>query len=242
MKDRLGDVVAMTEHSWGSCQCRGSQAASARHRRAAAVLAVACEAALGVRGGAALDRRSFVRWEVRAPASGRRRGQDALRNPHRPLALARIARGRDGIGRAGHFQVVEGQHRLNHDVGVAIVRRDGAEVGGERHVTGLVQRFAHPKSLYPHGGIRVVEYFAHEGGVEAAESFESPQRVKPRELVLRRADEGLQRRRHGLVLLQHQQLLRGVAPPPVRVRQVLNELVAVSCSIRGFVRSGAIPS
>ena len=72
--------------------------------------------------------------------------------------------------------------------------------------------------------VRVLHQWSRQRAIGGAESFERPERVDARQLLVGRPGQRLQRRHHRLVLLQHQQLLRGVAPPAVRIAEVRHQL------------------
>ena len=118
------------------------------------------------------------------------------------------------------------QHRLNGDVDVRIVSQ-AFVVGAERSVAGLVERLAGANRLNPHARLTVLHQLAGQHRVECTESLERPQRVKPREEIRRRPRHRAECRHDGeLVLLEDQQLLRHLAPPPVRVPRMNDETPA----------------
>ena len=82
------------------------------------------------------------------------------------------------VRHARHFQVIERQHAPGSTTSVsAILRRDGAPVGGKRRVARFVQGLAGANGLRPHHGIGVVQHLARQRRVEAAQPLERPQRV-----------------------------------------------------------------
>ena len=87
----------------------------------------------------------------------------------------------------------------------------------ERSVTGLVQRLARAHRLDPQARARIAEQLPRERRVERSQAFERPEGVKARDQTAGCPYDGLQGRRDGPVLFEHDQLLRRIAPPPVRV-------------------------
>jgi hypothetical protein len=138
------------------------------------------------------------------------------------LHAARLVRGLRVLddGRdVRRLEEMQREHRLDHHVGVGILG-GRAIVVDERALPGLVERLAGADRLDPHLRIRILQALAHQPEVERAETLERPQRVNPSEQVAgRRPDHLLQRGHHRPVLLQDQQLLRGVAPPAIGMRQ-----------------------
>ena len=118
---------------------------------------------------------------------------------------------------------MHGQHRLDHDVDVP-VRRQRAIVAVERPVTCLVECFAGAQRLDAHARIRVAQDLTRQRSVQGAQPFECPQGVEPGEQIRPSPHDRLKRRRDRRVPSQHQQLLRRVAPPPIGMREVRDEL------------------
>ena len=125
-------------------------------------------------------------------------------------------------GRVGDLEHVDRQNRLQRHVGIGVFR-GRAVVVGERLVAVLEQRLARADRLHAHARDGVLHLRPHQRGVQRAEPFERPQRVEAPQQV-RAAHQILERRHDRLVLLEDEQPLRGVAPPPVRMRQVRDEL------------------
>ena len=123
-----------------------------------------------------------------------------------------------------HLQDIHGQHRLNHDVGVRVLRqrRDSrCRTIGRRPCKAFRWREAP-------GSACADPDRAAASRVSAASSAPSPSSVhsawKRASRFFEVAHQRLQRRHDRLVLLQHEQLLRRVAPPAVGMRQMRDQL------------------
>ncbi len=230
MEQGLDDVLRMSQHARRRRQSRPKRAQAWR-RRAAAVLAVAGKADLGVDLLSLAHHRLFV-------------GREGTR--HEPVEAARVARVHLGVQHGvshelnafglvavqrrlhdrlaiGYLHGVDREQRLDHDVSVGAFGHRRV-VGSQRLLAGLVQRLADAQRLDADLRIGVLHQSANQRRIGRAEAFEGPHGVDAGELVVSRLRHRLQRGDHRRVLLQDQQLLRGVAPPAVGILQVFGQL------------------
>ena len=157
----------------------------------------------------------------------RRRVQDLLADFLHSTGACSTRGGLDDRLQIGKVEQLRRQHRLDDDVGVAIlgggaiVRREAID---RRPCTASRSRESPGSRIC--GSASFISC-ADERRVERAEPFERPQRVNAGELIRPTTapfSEALQRRDDRLVLLQDEELLRGVAPPAVRMAQMSDEL------------------
>ena len=125
-----------------------------------------------------------------------------------------------GIIRPG-FDVIRAKDLGGHDGLQGYVRiLVGAELGeifDEGLVAGADQGLAGTEALATEVRVLIREERAHGLGVERTEAFERPERVDTAERFLTPEGELGERGDDGLVALEHQEFLRGIAPPAVGV-------------------------
>ncbi len=245
----LDDVIAMSLDTRRSGQRRRHHRAGRRalERRAQAVGRVAREAD-GVEDIAALlQPLRLDRCQCAAAAAATAEGARGCEQPRADQRDAfrgvRCLRRLHHIGQVLQLEEARRQHGLDDDVRIRILR-ERAVVVRERLVAGLVERLAHAQRLHAHPGVRVLHGVAHQRGVERAKPLERPHRVEPGEQVpasavgvggarrsglrprgrLRRPGHLPQRGDDRCVLPEDEQPLRHVAPPPVGMREMLDEL------------------
>ena len=199
----------------------------ARLRRAPAVVAVTAETELLVDPFAALERGHLRGRERRTAAAGAGQGVGRRQNLLADLLdpsrrVGGLRRGDDALV-VGNLEQIEGQQRLDDDVGVGIPGELPVVIG-QRFLSGLVQRLAGADRLNPHLRAGVFHQLAHERRRQGPEPLDGPQCVEPRIQVVGAACDLRERRNDRRVLLEDEQLLRGVTPPSIRVAEVRDQL------------------
>ena len=171
------------------------------------------------------DRRGAAPRIERRPAAPavRRRIKDGVRDDLHAARRVRVHGGLDRRRRVRDAPTVHRQHRLDRDIGVGVLRqraRSRRRRIDRRPCRGSRSRGS-PGSAC---GVRdppssgAPEAPRARRGPRASRAHESPEDVRTMSSPSR---EGWH---HGRVLLEHEQLLGGVAPPAVRMRQMGDEL------------------
>ena len=228
-RSRDGPARAASRPATAPSSCRRG----AGLRRAAPVVAVAREAQLLVDRLAALASRPARRrvngGGPTTPAATPRpafggRIEDRVGDELDAARLVGVRSSLDRGRRVGHLQRVERQHRLNARRRRRVLRQR-AVVVGERPVAAPCRASRWRESP---GSASADSGPSSAARTSAASSAPSPSSVQSAWNRASRFGELratlLQRRHDRLVLLEHEQLLRGVAPPAVRMAEVRDQL------------------
>ena len=105
-----------------------------------------------------------------------------------------------------------------------LVSAEFRKILDQRLVTGADERFAGAETLLAELRIGIRKERSDSLGLQRAQTFKRPKRVRPPQGIRTMQGELIERRHDRLVALEHEELLSRIAPPAVGVRKIGDQL------------------